>query len=441
MKCAYNATMSKGKKRTRITAKESSASSITIKVNQYKAANGTYYDNFMVQGWKENGKWQRKQFKDRKDAERYAATKRIELETSGRSQQMILTSLNEEQVKQAEAAFEKLGETYSLQDAVQFFLDNHRPPEFTISLSHGIEDYLQEQKQAGTRERTLKQKRSVLTMFKDHVEDIDVHACSTSRVNTFLKSLRAKDKISPATKKTWNNYRNDLNHFFLWAGEEDLTTSRPWLFQNPVEKVKIFSAKQIAEQRPQKATTSAQDTEHFFSVLMRWRSGALVKFYALAYFAGIRPDGEMRKLSELEDTLINLKTGIINIPASVSKTKEERQVFISDNLKEWLKKYDDMPIIPSNFDRMNKQLRKHFKLQHDETRHSFISYHVAVHRSVGDVALQAGNSESIVRKHYLNLHPAKEGEHFFSIICDTKKRRAVVSSKIKLDSQKHLKAI
>ncbi len=432
--------MSVKKKVARKRAKNVESTNITV--TEKMKNNGRYeWLSYCVQGWQVDGKWQRKYFKEKDKADRFAADKRIELMNADRARRSRMTTLDENQLQMAEKALDRLGDTYSLDEAVSFFLDNHRPPEFTISLSEGIEDYLKEQKQAGTRERTLKQKKSVLKMFKDHVDDIDVHACSTSRVNTFLKSLRAKDKISPATKKTWNNYRNDLNHFFLWAGEEDLTTSRPWLFQNPVEKVKIFSAKQIAEQRPQKATTSAKDVEHFFSVLMRWRSGALVKFYALAYFAGIRPDGEMRKLSELEDTLINLKTGIINIPASVSKTKEERQVFISDNLKKWLIAYTDMPIIPSNFDRMNKQLRKHFKLQHDETRHSFISYHVSVHRSVGDVALQAGNSENIVRKHYLNLHPAEEGKHFFSIICDLEKKRAVASLKIDLQGQNHLKAI
>ncbi len=75
-----------------------------------------------------------------------------------------------------------------------------------------------------------------------------------------------------------------------------------------------------------------------------------------------------------------------------------------------------------------KQARKHFQLSHDETRHSFISYHVALHRSVGDAALQAGNSEGIVKKHYLNLRPQEEGAVFFSIVADILARRAILSA-------------
>ena len=49
-------------------------------------------------------------------------------------------------------------------------------------------------------------------------------------------------------------------------------------------------------------------------------------------------------------------------------------------------------------------------------RHTFISMFVAKFRSVGEAALQAGNSESIIRKHYLDLKSAAEAEHFFGIV-------------------------
>ncbi len=71
--------------------------------------------------------------------------------------------------------------------------------------------------------------------------------------------------------------------------------------------------------------------------------------------------------------------------------------------------------VPKNLDHLAKRVRTHFKLSHDEVRHSFISYHVALHRSVGDASLQAENSESVVRDHYLNLCPREDGEAFLGI--------------------------
>jgi hypothetical protein len=37
-------------------------------------------------------------------------------------------------------------------------------------------------------------------------------------------------------------------------------------------------------------------------------------------------------------------------------------------------------------------------------------------RSMGEAALQAGNSESIIRKHYLDLKSAAEADEFFGIL-------------------------
>jgi hypothetical protein len=61
---------------------------------------------------------------------------------------------------------------------------------------------------------------------------------------------------------------------------------------------------------------------------------------------------------------------------------------------------------------------------------------------VGDAALQAGNSEGVVKKHYLNLHPKEDGAQFFSIMPDMEAERAVFSAAPALtDTPNHLKAI
>ena len=135
-----------------------------------------------------------------------------------------------------------------------------------------------------------------------------------------------------------------------------------------------------------------------------------------------------------------MKTRTITIPANVSKTRHERQVAISDNLAAWLKQFPG-EMIPRNFDALNKKVRKHFGLSHDEARHSFISYHVALHRSIGDASLQAGNSENIVKRHYLNTHTQEEGGEFFRTIPDVKRRRAVLAAKPKTKPVRHLKVV
>lgn len=280
----------------------------------------------------------------------------------------------------------------------------------------------------GVREPTRKTTDLILKAFAKFSGNPLVHTVAETRITSYLNKLRAKDGVSAAKKKTWNNHRNELAAFFKWAGKKDLATNRPWTFHNPTENIAAHSNKRVAEQRPDIATTSPETVKELFSYLMTYEGGKLVKWFALAYFAGIRPStnqGELAKLAAREDELINLATGRIMITADMSKTKDSRPIRISENLKQWLEAYADLPIMPANFKNDYRKVREKFGLQSDETRHSFISYHIALNRSIGDTAQEAGNSERMIKKHYLDHRPKGEGQAFFSIVPDMEKGEAV----------------
>lgn len=77
---------------------------------------------------------------------------------------------------------------------------------------------------------------------------------------------------------------------------------------------------------------------------------------------------------------------------------------------------DKGPIILENFKERRDRFAKKFNLTHEVLRHTFISMFVAKFRSIGEAAIQAGNSESIIRKHYLDLKTTKEAEAFYGIM-------------------------
>lgn len=435
-----NARVAKPAKRTRILANKTSATEITIRpITREK--DGSVWVTHLVQGWQENGKWMRKQFADRSKAETFAALKRVEVENKGRAQRMVLSPLTDGQHEEALQCFDRLGKTYSLTDAITFFLKHHRPPEFTIRLKEALNLYLDIRERDGLRERTIRALKSSIGAFLKAEDNPWTHEVAPQAVETFLRSLPSRDGEGSATRKTWNNYRNDLHAFFGWCATPDRSTNRPFLFENPVAAVRVFGARQVREEQNDKpVTTAVADVQRMFSTLLRWNGGALLPYFALTYFAGIRPE-ELLRLAPRAEQLINIKTRTITIPANVSKTRHERKVAISDNLAAWLE-YAPTPIIPTNFRKQHAQARKHFGLSHDEARHTFISYHVALHRSLGEAALQAGNSETIIRRHYLNLHPSEEGEQFFRIVPDKKRRRAVLRIvKKKAKAVPHLKVI
>ena len=81
---------------------------------------------------------------------------------------------------------------------------------------------------------------------------------------------------------------------------------------------------------------------------------------------------------------------------------------------------DKHPIIVPGLRAERTKLNEQFGLGHDILRHTFISMHVGKFRSMGDAALQAGNSESIIKKHYYAVKSAEEAGDFWDI-CPEKK--------------------
>ena len=114
---------------------------------------------------------------------------------------------------------------------------------------------------------------------------------------------------------------------------------------------------------------------------------------------------------------MRLDTGVIHIEPEVSKVRMKRNVTLQPNLSTWLQAYplDRYPIIVPALQKHRAKVAKLFGLSHDVMRHTFISFFIAKFRSMGEAALQAGNSEAIIRKHYLDLKTPAEAEEFFNI--------------------------
>jgi len=148
-----------------------------------------------------------------------------------------------------------------------------------------------------------------------------------------------------------------------------------------------------------------------------YQGGRLVPFFALCLFAGIRPCLRSGEILKLRSEQVRLDTGVIHIEPEVSKVRMKRNITIQSNLADWLRAYplDRYPIIFPHLRKYRANIADRFGLSHDIMRHTFISMFVAKFRSMGEAALQAGNSESIIRKHYLDLKSTAEADQFFSI--------------------------
>jgi len=236
-----------------------------------------------------------------------------------------------------------------------------------------------------------------------------VHEITTGDVEAFLRGLRAKDGTS-AARKTWNNARADLHTFLGWCADKQ----RRWCAENPVSAVAKFK---LGREMPHVLTV--KQARELMAYAASFEKGAMAKFFALALFAGLRsgPDGELLKMARHPDRakLIDLGRGVIHVQPEISKTHQYRQTTIRPALHQWLTRFDG-EIWPKNADRMVKHIRARFNLAHDVLRHSFFSYLVATEKSVERAALEGGNTESILRRHYLNLANTDEAQDFWAIL-------------------------
>ena len=174
--------------------------------------------------------------------------------------------------------------------------------------------------------------------------------------------------------------------------------------------------------------------EEFKQLLMTAESKVsdLFPFLALAGFAGIRRE-EMLKEYANDEVLqwpdIDWDKKMITVRPEVAKqtTREigdRRFIPMEDVLIHWLSPFrkDSGPIVPiadSAFRRRFETLRDESKVKpsRNALRHSYASYWLARSRKegLGRLALQMGNSEAVIKRHYLEILTREDGRAWFGL--------------------------
>ena len=369
---------------------------------------GKPYRYWLVYGTGLDGGRIRRKFPTYEAAQRWKSVKEIAMLNGEASLNNVATLLSPTEVKAAEAAIKRLGEGVELGEVVDFYLKHFKEPDKAMRFRPALCRFLADKERGGLRVRTLDQLQNALKRFEDYVGDrCHLHEITTESVEEYLRALRARDGEAPASRKTWNNARAELHSFFAWCSDR----RRGWVAENPVSQIERFKiARGVVE------SLDVRQCRELMAYVESYKGGRLMRYFALALFAGIRPAGELARLATSRNLarLIDLARDVLWVPPEIGKTGEKRRVKIRPNLKEWLLSAP-AEILPANHDRDLKHIRQRFGLGHDVLRHTFFSMHVATFKSVGEAALEGGNSEHIVRKHYLDLANYEEGAEFWTI--------------------------
>ena len=264
------------------------------------------------------------------------------------------------------------------------------------SVPEVVKHLLEAKEQDGIGKRHLSQLRWVLnrfaTAFPGPILDV-----ASSDVDAWLRGLG----VSQSSRNSMLRYVSVL--FSFAQASNYLPEDRPTAASS-IKKAKVVSDDVTVFTPDQMATLLHAAPEH------------LIPTIAIGAFTGIR----MAELARLDWSAVNLDRRIIEVRAGQAKTASRRVIPIIDNLAAWLAplaRVGKVIIGNENYREITALARAvGIEWTRNVLRHSFISYRIAIVKSAEQVALEAGNSPSIIFKHYRELVTEDVAEQWFSIL-------------------------
>jgi hypothetical protein len=308
------------------------------------------------------------------------------------------------------------GESFTLVDAVKFAI-SHKLQTTKLAdmdLEDGFARY-ERSKKGEISESHRKRVGQRCRNFLRFVGKTLIREVRSDQAKAWVESV-AKPNGELKSKSTWNHLVTDLATVFSHFEKEK------WCSVNPFGGLTRYSKKQIGAKARRRLEVS--ECEALFAYLEdhhpRWCC-----YYALTLILGIRPDlrtGEIFELARCvkRDGLSTYySNGYFHLTAEITKEREPREVKVSANAAAWLKKYPPTPenICPGDYkDADYIEIRQKFKIPYDGLRHTAISAFMSDGNAYDVAADQFGNSEPIIKKHYLRRMSAAEAALFYAIM-------------------------
>jgi len=362
----------------------------TLRVRRYRDSNRPslrYVVNFGSRD-----KRFRRFFTDRKSADTFAQLKEIELTNQGQEGATFPTQLRVS-AQQADELLEPFEAT--LLDAARFYAEHLRRVRGSKPVAEVAQELLAARKADGASSDYLADLRSKFVCFAREFGDRMIADLTAREITTWLRSLG----VGTVSR---NTTRSRLSTLFEFARRQGYTTANPI---RDVERAKerggeigILSVDQIAR-------------------LLESASPELLPYFAIGAFAGLR-SAELERLSWSE---VDFESAVIEVKASKSKTASRRLVDIQANLADWLAPYRSArgQVCPANLRRKQVLDRQRAGLLGDwpqnALRHSFGSYQLARFRDASALALQMGNSPTIIFRHYRELVKPADAARYWSL--------------------------
>ncbi|MEY3898115.1 MAG: hypothetical protein RLZZ214_3636 [Verrucomicrobiota bacterium] len=290
-----------------------------------------------------------------------------------------------------------------------------------VTIPEIVAEMLLHRKQDGASKVYLGQLKITLNRFATKFPG-EVLDATSQEIDAWLRSL----EVAPGTR---NSMLRCIKVFFSFARgrnylpEDRSTAADPLrLVKNVSNDYSIFTPKEM-------------------ETILHAAPPRLIPISATEAFSGVR----VAELSRLDWSAVDLDRRIIELRADQAKTASRRVVPITDNLAAWqaLLERKGKVVSAENLYVDMTALTRALKIKwpRNVLRHSFISYRIATVKSADQVALEAGNSPSIIFKHYRELTTENEAEKWFGIlpkegqmentfVWDRRNKRSILNGKI-----------
>ena len=259
-----------------------------------------------------------------------------------------------------------------------------------------VAEMLLQREQDGASKVYLGQLRTTLNRFAAKFPG-EILEATSQEIDAWLRSL----DVAAGTR---NSMLRCIKVFFSFARERNYLPEDRGTAADTVKLVKNVSDNYSGGSPKQMAT------------ILHAAPPRMIPILAIEAFTGIR----VAELSRLDWSAVDLDRRIIELRADQAKTASRRVVPIPDNLVAWLAPLErkGKVVAAKNLYVDMTALARALKINwpRNVLRHSFISYRIAIVKSADQVALEAGNSPSMIFKHYRELTTEQEAEKWFGIL-------------------------
>lgn len=349
------------------------------------------------------GKWVRKFFHTKSDAQTYVQLKEVELLNQGKEGALFPSSLRLMAQRESER-LSKHGRTIS--DAADFYIRHLEAVCRSIPLSAALQQLITNRSSSGASKRYCDDLRLRLTKFCEAFPSKTIAELTTSEIDSWLEGLG----VAPTTR---NTFRRDVRTLFSFA------VTRKYCQENPATETR--KAKEV--DGDVKILTVEESAR-----LLEAADSDMLPYFAIAAFAGLR----RAEIERLDWKQIDLHRNFIEVKARQAKTATRRLVTVQPNLSAWLQPYRQSKgnVCPLNFRKRFDEVRAQAGLLTDWTenilRHSYGSYHLAEFNDAPALALQMGNSTEVIFKHYRELVKPNDAHRYWSIMPETRRAQKIV---------------